>query len=54
VRVFLDEPGDFAPGEKFFELEELLEIEAAGNDQHARRGNAVLMENLDAMRRTWS
>ncbi len=44
---FLDEPGDGSAGEEFFEQEELLEIEAAGNHQNSRGGNAVPVKDLD-------
>ena len=47
VGRFLDEPGDFAAGEEFFEIEQELEIKPAGNDQAARRRKALLVKDLD-------
>ena len=44
--VLFDEPGDFAPGEEFFEQEELFEIEAAGNDEGSGGRDAILVEDL--------
>ena len=52
VGGFLDEPGDLAAGEEFFEVEELLEVQAAGDDQNAGGGDAVLVEDLGGRRRT--
>ena len=42
--AFLDEPGDLAPGEEFLELRDLVEAEAAGDDEAAGGGNAVGVE----------
>jgi hypothetical protein len=40
---FLDKPGDFSTSEEFFELEELLEVEAAWDHQDSRGGDAFPM-----------
>jgi hypothetical protein len=45
--VLLDEVSDFASLELLFEMEKLLEIEAAGDCEESSGGDAVGMEDLD-------
>ncbi len=47
LRMFLDEPGDAAAMEKALDLERLLEIQAAGDDQRTRLRDVLLVQNLD-------
>ena len=39
--VFLDEEGDFPPAELLLKVEELVEIESAGDGEEAGGGDAV-------------
>ena len=43
---FLDEPCDFSSGKVFFEQQELLEIQATGDDQSSGCRDSVFMEDL--------
>ena len=44
---FLNQPGDFATGEKFFEMRDELEVEPPGNDQAAGGWKTFFVNDLN-------
>jgi hypothetical protein len=53
MRVFLDQPGDFPPGEEFFKMRQQFVVEASRDDEATAGGKAFFVKDLNRGGRHW-